>query len=446
MKIKIIDHVHCQADSPKILKEFLTVRRTFWKKGLYHQERTEYDHPLIDKQGMFLSGFLPRVVKNLEKRGISTEIEGEFEKAKYKWPIIYPEITLWEDQKKMVQIALEQQRGIFQAPTGTGKTVLCYAIIYPLMPCKALVICPSKSIMSQTAREFHDKFSLKTSVYGDGTKDLSGDVVVGLINSLHRIPPEEYCSLFDVVIADETHHLSLDGMYYKFLTNCLAPVRIGLTATADKEGTEKAMAFEGLLGPMIGKFTFGEAVEAKRIAKPKMILLPIPINSNLRDIRTYQEIYRIGIVYNRVRNSIIVKFIAEQAKEGKTAIVFVKLLDHASILLGMMREKGVLCEYVSGEVDDRERQRIKSLLRTKQINCVISTSVWKEGLDLPELSIVANCAGYLSDKPVIQMAGRVLRIAEGKTEGIIVDFLDCGKYLSEHCVRRLLTYAELGWL
>lgn len=447
MNITIIDQTICKTDSPKVLKDFLKVTRTFWRTGQYNKEKTEYEHPLVGKDGSFLAGFLPRVIKECERRKIPLTIKNEFERVAYDPSLTYPKIRLFDDQQRLVATALENHRGIIQSPTGTGKTILCYAMIYPCMPCRALVICPSKSIMTQTAKKFEEEFGLKTSVCGGGQKDLSGDVVVSLINTLNNLDPKEYCDVFDIVIVDEAHHAaSFDGMYHNFLTNCLAPIRIGLTATVDKANTEKGMAAEGLLGPVIGKFTFQEAVEAKRIAKPVLKLLPTPINSNIQEMKTYKEIYDVGVVFNRQRNSLVVDYVAKAAGENKTSIVFVRFLNHAELLVKAINAAGVTCTYVSGSVSDKEREETKIALSKKTIKCVVATSAWREGVDVPNLDIVVNAAGYLSEKAVLQMAGRAFRIAEGKSEGIFVDFIDSGKYLGAHCIRRLLTYSELDWI
>ena len=450
MKITIIDHVVCKADDPNMLGTFLKVERERWQKGPsgFGHEKLTYGYSLVNKKsGQFLTGFLPRVIKECNRRNIHLEIEGNLEKLPYKLPLAYPSIKLFADQEALVTTALREQRGVIQSPTGTGKTVICYAIIAPLMPCKALVICPSKSIMTQTAQEFQEKFGMKASMVGDGVKDLSGDVVVGLINSLARLNPDQIATLFDVVIVDESHHTaSFSGQYFQFLTNCLAPMRIGLTATVDKIGSERGMAAEGLLGPVIGQFTFRDAVAANRIVKPKVVLLAVPINMNIRQYTRWNEIYDIGVVFNRIRNTIIAEYVAEQAKEGNTCMVFVKLLSHADLLVDIIEKEGVPCEYVAGSVGNSERERIKIALETKKIMCVVATQAFREGVNVPSLNIVINAAGYKEEKAALQMAGRVLRISEGKTDGIYVDFLDDGKYLSSHCVQRLQALAKIGWL
>jgi superfamily II DNA or RNA helicase len=448
MKIKIIDPTICQTDSPKILKEFLTVKKTFWKQGQYAKERNEYNSPLVDRSGNFLTGFLPRVFRECKTRNIPIELEGALPKLKYDQKLEYPTITLFEDQEKLVRKALEIQRGIIKSPMGTGKTILAYAILHPLKFNKAIVLCSSKEINTQTALEYTNSFNKKISVFDSKTKDLSGDIVIGLINSINKLDPTVYCDLFDAILIDETHHASsLDGMYAKFLLGCLAPMRIGLTATTDPEGSENAMSAEGLVGPIIGEFTFKEAVEKKRISKPRLKLLPIPPNQNIRDLRTYQDIYHLGIVFNRIRNNIIADFICEEAiKSEKTSLIFVKLLAHVDILMRIINERGVPCKYVSGETSSEERRIIKEAIRKKELMVGIATKAWTEGTNIPELDIAFNAAGYKSEKPVIQMGGRCLRVSKGKIEGIIGDCLDSGKYLADHCIHRLLTYAELGWL
>jgi superfamily II DNA or RNA helicase len=447
VKIEIVDNTYCKTDEPKALKEFLTVKKMFMKRNPITQrkEKVYYDSPLVDKKGFFLSGFLERVLNQCKLRQIDVELSGSFETLKY-GAIEYPNLTLYPDQQKLVEIALKVQRGIIKAPTGTGKTVVTYAIIKPCMPCKALIICPSQSIMSQTAEKFQKEFGMKTSIAGDGTCDLSGDVVVGLINTLHRIPASTHSDLFDIVIVDEAHHVGLEGMYSNFLSHSLAPIRIGVTATPNAQKSENAMGAEGYLGPIIGTFEFADAVKAKRIAKPILKLIPVPINSNISHFSRYAEIYEIGVVYNRLRNQLVVKCVKEQIEQNKSTLIFVKFLNHADILQEMLTKEEIVCETVRGSINDKERSRIKNQISKKELMCVIATAAWKEGVDIPTLDTVINAAGYLSEKPVIQMAGRALRVADGKEDGTIIDFLDSGMFLANHCVKRLLVYSEKGWL
>ncbi len=235
MKITIIDPIVCQTDSPKVLEEFLTVKKTFWKKGQYAKERNEYESPLVDRKGIFLTGFLPRVIRACQTRGILIALEGSLPKLEYDPSLEYPSIKLFPDQRELIEKTLQKQRGIIQSPTGTGKTVLCYAILHSIKSKKSLIICPSQSIMTQTAEEFRTKFGMKTSVFGGGIKDLSGDVVVGLINSLNKIPTEDYCDLFDIIITDECFHKQTK-ISTEYEEKSISKIQVGEVVLSNKDG------------------------------------------------------------------------------------------------------------------------------------------------------------------------------------------------------------------
>ena len=449
MNIEIIDSIICKTDRPDLLRQILYITTDVYKKNIFDEthgkkrNRFEKEVSLVSEDGIFLAGFLPRVLENFPK----AKVTGFLEKLKYKKEINPPGITLFEDQIKQIIPALVLQRGTIKAPTGTGKTILMYALIHAFSPCKVLVLVPLKSILTQTYDELK-KFGLNVSMVGDGKKDLSGDVVVALPKTLMGIGLETYCDMFDVIIQDECHNTSsLSGMYHKILTTTLAIVKLGLTATVKKPNSEKAMACEGLIGPVITEFTIQEAVRKGTLAMPSLKLIPVPKNSNIRELTRYKDIYDVSIIHNRIRNSLAAKYIKEECiPKGHTAIIFTQQVEHAKMILEILISKGIKSKIVYGEIKSSEREIIKRELEQKIIDCVIATSAWREGVNVKSLSVVINCAGYRDATPVVQMAGRCLRIIKGeKEEATVVDFLDIGKYISEHCVERIQTYKSLGF-
>ena len=55
---------------------------------------------------------------------------------------------------------------------------------------------------------------------------------------------------------------------------------------------------------------------------------------------------------------------------------------------------------------------------------ILITTLLNEGVDLPSMDVVFNISGLAKDRATIQIGGRVLTMAEGKTEAIILDFYD----------------------
>jgi excinuclease ABC subunit B len=82
-------------------------------------------------------------------------------------------------------------------------------------------------------------------------------------------------------------------------------------------------------------------------------------------------------------------------------------------------EVGVKCRYLHSEIDTLERVRILRSLRRGEFDVLIGINLLREGLDLPEVSLVAildaDKEGYLrSATSLIQSMGRCARHLEGR--------------------------------
>jgi excinuclease ABC subunit B len=80
---------------------------------------------------------------------------------------------------------------------------------------------------------------------------------------------------------------------------------------------------------------------------------------------------------------------------------------------------GLNVKYLHSDIDAIERVEILRALRRKEFDCLVGINLLREGLDLPEVSLVAildaDKEGFLRSKTaLIQTAGRAARNAEGK--------------------------------
>jgi len=78
---------------------------------------------------------------------------------------------------------------------------------------------------------------------------------------------------------------------------------------------------------------------------------------------------------------------------------------------------------------------------------VISTMVWREGVDFPELDAVLRADGSPGPIPSTQITGRLSRIGDGiKETGILVDFTDeFGPRFEGRADSRRRVYTSHGW-
>lgn len=91
----------------------------------------------------------------------------------------------------------------------------------------------------------------------------------------------------------------------------------------------------------------------------------------------------------------------------------------AEELASYLTSKQISCTYIHSEVDTLDRIKIMESLRTGQINVLIGVNLLREGLDLPEVALVAvldaDKEGFLrSYRSLTQTAGRAARNINGR--------------------------------
>ena len=97
----------------------------------------------------------------------------------------------------------------------------------------------------------------------------------------------------------------------------------------------------------------------------------------------------------------------------------------AENLTDFLRGVGVQCEYIHSDVDTLDRVRILDELRAGDFDVLIGVNLLREGLDLPEVSLVAildaDKEGFLrSTRALTQTAGRAAR----NVNGLVIMYAD----------------------
>jgi len=108
-----------------------------------------------------------------------------------------------------------------------------------------------------------------------------------------------------------------------------------------------------------------------------------------------------------------------RAARGERVLVTTLTKRMAEDLAEYFGEVGVRCRYLHSEIETLERVRILRDLRRGEFDVLIGINLLREGLDLPEVSLVAildaDKEGYLrSATSLIQTTGRCARHLEGK--------------------------------
>jgi len=115
----------------------------------------------------------------------------------------------------------------------------------------------------------------------------------------------------------------------------------------------------------------------------------------------------------------LVKEIEERIKRGQRTLVTTLTKRMSEELAEYLQELKIKVHYLHSEVDTLERIDILNNLRAGKVDVVVGINLLREGLDLPEVTLVAildaDKEGFLrSETSLIQTMGRAARHSEGK--------------------------------
>jgi len=114
----------------------------------------------------------------------------------------------------------------------------------------------------------------------------------------------------------------------------------------------------------------------------------------------------------------LVKNIRERAAKGQRTLVTTITKRMSEDLAAYLKELGLKVTYIHSELGAIERMETLRDLRMKKFDCLVGINLLREGLDLPEVSLVAildaDKEGFLrSETSLIQVAGRAARNIDG---------------------------------
>lgn len=115
----------------------------------------------------------------------------------------------------------------------------------------------------------------------------------------------------------------------------------------------------------------------------------------------------------------LVAEIKKRAKANERVLVTTLTKRMAEDLTEYLKEKGLRVKYLHSEVQTIDRSKILRQLRLRDFDCLVGINLLREGLDLPEVSLVAildaDKEGFLrSATSLIQVSGRAARNVNGE--------------------------------
>ena len=345
-------------------------------------------------------------------------------------------VTLRPYQQEAIDAVLAARRSgvrrmVVSLPTGAGKTVI-FSHLARLARRQVLVLAHREELLGQ-ARE-----KLELAMGGAAVVSIErgaeraspeAKVLVCSIRSLHEERLARVIRGRDVglVIYDECHHAAAEdnlrvlqqlGAFDEAWTGTL----LGFTATTERgdgKGLDKVferivysrslpeMIADGFLAPLRG-FRVAAAADLRGLS------------SSGRDFREDELAEAVDI---EERNALVARSIQELARDRRT-IAFCVTVNHARNLSRSLNALGVSAGIVHGMMPSDVRAKALADFREGRTQVLTNVAVLTEGFDDPGVSCIAMARPTRSEGLYAQCVGRGTRLAPGKKDCLILDFVD----------------------
>ena len=359
-----------------------------------------------------------------------------------------------------VENAIEERYCVISAPVRAGKTAIIGMYLSKLQQYPALIITNGKDLVIQTQLDLKGYLQQPIGSFTESVYNPE-QIVVTSYQALRRVfakkakndneedLPEseevternikilEFLRKVKVLVLDECHHATSDKNKYFLEKMTAVGYKLGVSGTPKADHSRK-LELESAVGPIVKRVKFKTLIETGRIAQPVVIMYDLPYAWFVQHLTDYPDLYQSNVVHNIYRNRFVSEIVEGLRKEGKTAFIMIRNLDHGPILKRLNPWKYLhKWEYAF--------KNTKKFVRgfTKKGNILYSGYCWQGRSNIPSLDAIINVEG-LEGKVITQQKMRSLTASEGKTHGLIIDFLDKGKYLDNHSESRLGQYKHLG--
>jgi superfamily II DNA or RNA helicase len=333
-------------------------------------------------------------------------------------------------------------RGVVVLPTGAGKTHVAVMAIAAKQR-DTLIVAPTLDLVRQWYDLLGATFGEPVGLVGGGEHDVRS-LTVTTYDSAH-LHMEHLGARFGLVVFDEVHHLP-SAAYAHAARACLAPFRLGLTATPERADGRESVLTE-LVGPTVYRKDITD-LAGEYLAEYETEQVAVALATDERAL--YEEergIYRAFVQKCGIRMSQKSGWgefvmMSSRSAEGQRAMRAYRTqrglsfaargkLTYLAHLLSEHREdraivftqdnatayeiaRRFLIPVITHQTKVKERSHILRGLAEGTYGAIVTSKVLNEGMDVPDANVAVVISGSGSVREHVQRLGRVLRKKEGK--------------------------------
>jgi superfamily II DNA or RNA helicase len=331
----------------------------------------------------------------------------------------------------------EAWRQYVDLPTGTGKSTLAAAIAAQRLgqtQGRVLALVHRQDLALQLAETLRQE-ELEVGLVMEGSRMLTTPVVVATVQSLTSEATQDLVAANAMpiltVLIDEVHHAVPGSAYERILVAIeqaagAEPVAvIGLTATPYRNDEGSMLS---LLPVCAFARTIPEMVQEGYLAP--LTWKPVQLDLDLARVATTRETGERDYAGTALARHLLRETVTARLAEHTAAlighrptVVFAASVQHAAHLSAAFRACGFSTSVVSGRSGRKQRDELFARWKDGSIQVVCNCALLTEGYDFPGIAALVIARPTLSPGLYMQMLGRGMRKAEGKTDCLVIDVL-----------------------
>lgn len=308
--------------------------------------------------------------------------------------------------------------------TGTGKTIIFSTVAKRFVEanpyCRVLVLAHRDELLQQAA----DKLKFATGLNADFEKaeltavNSDKQIVIGSIQTLNNDKRlNAYAqNAFSLIIIDEAHHC-LSESYQKVLGYFNSSKVLGVTATPDRADQKSLGKY---FNSTAYEYSIARAIREGYLSSIKALMIPLSIN--LTNVKESCGDYVLSSLGDTIEPYL--QQIALQMKKyclNRKTVVFLPLVQISQQFRDLLNSIGFRAAEVNGQSNNRKE--ILKAFEDNKFNVLCNSMLLTEGWDCPSVDCIVNLRPTKSRALYTQIVGRGMRLSEGKTELLLLDFL-----------------------
>jgi len=385
----------------------------------------EYSWESLDGMKVMVThqGFWKRVCEHLTSHGI------RYKFIDCRIPDLLPAPRLdlmrgfrFSQEEMTTRIIQAGYSGRVALPTRYGKTAVAINILRAYPHVKSVFFAPGADLLRQLTDDLKralepDGLEVKQVGGGSKVKYMSEDVTVCSIDSANKLDAESV----RLVVADEIHAIASDSRKDILLDYPLAR-KFGMTASMSGRFDKRDYLLEGLFGPVWAQRTYVEAVQEKAVEQITAIMVDWPVSSpSLAEARWMDRDEAMHAVF--FAGDMIGRFSAWLANtvipKNWQTLFFIKTEAQADHILRYIGAETAVA--MAKKLSPKERAAMTERVRTNQINRVICSDIYVQGVTFHDVMCLVNLGGGGASTSTIQKPGRLAEIRPDKRGALMVD-------------------------